>query len=63
MPEMLFLSERCGSNKTAWICRRRETNDYVTIGYIGGLERIMQIFATEREAEAFAEDWITVITP
>lgn len=60
---MLFLSEYCGSNKTAWVCRRRDLNDYVAIGYVGGLERIVQPFPTEEAAENFAEDWVTVLQP
>ena len=63
MPEMLFLSEYCGANKTAWVCRRRDTNDYVTIGYQGGLERIAYPFTTLAEAEDFAEDWVLLTTP
>lgn len=56
--EMLFLSEYTGPNKTAWVCHRRNKNDYVAIGYIDGLERIAHPFPTEQQAEDFAEDWV-----
>lgn len=61
--EMLFLSEYCGENKTAWVCRRRDIGDYMAIGYVGGVERIAHPFATEAEAEDFAEDWVLLTTP
>ena len=61
--EMLFLSEFCGANKTAWVCQRRSQGDYVAIGYQGGLEKVTYEFATESEAEDFAEDWVLLTTP
>lgn len=63
MPEMLFLSEYVGPNRTAWVCRRRDMNDYVAIGYAAGLERVAFPFSTEQEAEDFAEDWVLLMTP
>ena len=61
--EMLFLSEYCGPNKTAWVCQRRNMKDYVTIGYVGGMEKVTHPFPTEAEAEDFAEDWVLLATP
>lgn len=58
--EMLFLSEYCGANKTAWVCRRRDLKDYAVVGYVGGLEVCHQVFDTEADAEDWAEDWVQV---
>jgi hypothetical protein len=62
MPEQLFLSEYVNGNRTAWVCRRRDLKDYVVIGYINGLERIGHPFATEHEADDYAEDWVLLST-
>lgn len=56
--EMLFINEYCGPKRTAWVCRRRNMNDYVTIGYIDGLERMAHPFPTEAEAKDYAENWV-----
>lgn len=56
--EMHFLSEYNGANRTAWVCRRPDLNDYVMIGYINGLERESHPFPSERMAEDAAEDWV-----
>lgn len=61
--EMLFLSEYCGPNKTAWVCQRRETRRYVTVCYSAGVAKLEQEFPTETEAEEFAEDWVLLTTP
>ena len=62
MPEQLFLSEYVNGNRTAWVCRRRDLKDYVVIGYINGLERMGHPFATEHEADDYAEDWVLLST-
>jgi hypothetical protein len=62
MSEQLFLSEYVNGNRTAWVCRRRDLKDYVVIGYINGLERMGHPFATEHEADDYAEDWVLLST-
>lgn len=61
--EMLFLSEFCGPNKTAWVCQRRETGEYVAVCYAAGVAKLEQSFQTESDAEDFAEDWVLLTTP
>lgn len=58
MSEMLFLSEFMNTNRTAWVCKCRESNDYVVIGYIDGLEKSSQIYLTQDLADDAAEDWV-----
>jgi hypothetical protein len=62
MPEQLFLSEYVSGDRTAWVCRRRDLNDFVVIGYINGMERIGHPFATEQQADDYAEDWVLLTT-
>lgn len=58
MNELIFLSEYCGKLKTAQVFRRKPNNDYVTVCYENGQEKIGHPFPTESQAEDFAEDWI-----
>lgn len=58
MSEMLFLSEYCGPNKTAWVCQNRSNNEYVAVCYIQGVEKKQKSFLKESDAEDFAEDWV-----
>jgi hypothetical protein len=62
MPEQLFLSEYVSGDRTAWVCRRRDLNDFVVIGYINGMERIGHPFPTEQQADDYAEDWVLLTT-
>ena len=62
MPEQLFLSEYVGGDRTAWVCQRRDLNDFVVIGSINGMERIGHPFATEQQADDYAEDWVLLTT-
>jgi hypothetical protein len=61
--EMVFLSEYCGQNKTAWVCQRKSHGDFATVAYSAGVEKLTEIFATEADAEDFAEDWVLLSTP
>ena len=63
MSEMLFLSEYCGPNKTAWVCQRRETNEFIAVCYSAGVEKLQYTFPRVDEAEDFAEDWVLLTTP
>jgi len=63
MPEQLFLSEYVGGDRTAWVCHRRDLKDFIVIGYINGLERMGHPFATEQQADDYAEDWVLLTTP
>lgn len=55
---MTFLSEYCGPKRTAQVFRRKPNNDYVTVCYEDGLERVGHPFEFESDAEDFAEDWV-----
>lgn len=61
MSERMFLSEYCGEAKSAWVCRRRAEGDFVVVCYRNSeqIKESEQIFATEQEADDFAEDWAT----
>ena len=63
MTEQLFLSEYVGGDRTAWVCQRRLLGDFVVIGYINGMERMGHPFATEQQADDYAEDWVLLTTP
>ncbi len=63
MTEQLFLSEYVGGDRTAWVCHRRDLKDFIVIGYINGMERMGHPFATEQEADDYAEDWVLLTTP
>jgi hypothetical protein len=63
MTEQLFLSEYVGGDRTAWVCHRRDLKDFIVIGYINGMERMGHPFATEHEADDYAEDWVLLTTP
>ena len=62
MTEQLFLSEYVGGDRTAWVCHRRDLKDFIVIGYINGMERMGHPFATEHEADDYAEDWVLLST-
>jgi hypothetical protein len=63
MTEQLFLSEYVGGDRTAWVCHRRDLKDFIVIGYINGMERMGHPFATEQQADDYAEDWVLLTTP
>ena len=60
MSERVFLSEYCGLAKSAWVCQRRDKEDFVVICYRRNEEQkeLEQVFVTEYEAEDWAEDWV-----
>jgi hypothetical protein len=62
MSGQLFLSEYLNANRTAWVCRRIDLKDFVVIGYIDGVERMSHPFASEQQADDYAEDWVLTTT-
>jgi len=60
MSERVFLSEYCGEAKSAWVCLRRDENDFVVICYRNSqqLSDLEKTFATESAADDWAEDWV-----
>lgn len=62
MPEMLFLSEYTGSQRTAWVCKIHDQGLYAVIGYENNNEVYRETMATEQLAEDCAEDWIQLHT-
>lgn len=60
MSEMLFLSEYVNpdNRRSAWVCRERNTNGFVTVCYECDAVVDQQTFDLEHLAEHAAEDWV-----
>lgn len=58
MGDRLFLSEYLEGTRTAQVFQRRQEKDFVVYCFCCGHEAESEPFATEDQAESWAEDWV-----